>query len=473
MHDRGCGHIGVPLRVRRGKEIIEDRSNRYCLNCHGGKSAVKHFTDGDFVSTYVDPGAFERSVHRLLRCTTCHPEFAGQDHPQRTFRNKVQYQVKESRKCRDCHPDGTIRSRAVHEALFKKEQAGEPVVCNNCHSAHLMSRVRSGSMAVSEEKYCLTCHSSENRMYFTNGESLTINVKVEEVRGSSHRNVGCSDCHFGFSAEDHPRKRFRSMREYRHATSEICRRCHFDKYSEVSEGIHYAMLSVGRLDAPACADCHGAHAVSSPGSSRLAIVEKCRACHAEVYDTYARSVHGRALLREDNRDVPTCIQCHLSHSIKDASSSEFHDYIPDTCSKCHANAALMGKYGLSTDVVKTYLSDFHGVTLGLYRKEPQKRYRPYPAMAVCSDCHGTHDIARASGADTQEVKSRLLKRCQSCHRDATENFPDAWLSHYQASFKVAPMVFVTEQFFKIMMPLMVAGLLFQVVLDFWRYLRRK
>jgi hypothetical protein len=143
------------------------------------------------------------------------------------------------------------------------------------------------------------------------------------------------------------------------------------------------------------------------------------------------------------------------------------------CGNCHSNATLMGKYGLSTEVIKTYLSDFHGMTLSLYRKEAQKRYRPSPAMAVCTDCHGTHSITRLSNADMGVVKKNLLNRCRTCHPDATENFPDAWLSHYKPSLKVAPAVFITEQFFKIIMPIMIVGFLCHIFLHLWRYLANR
>jgi hypothetical protein len=448
-----------------------DEGNRHCLKCHGERGSVKKFPDGDLISTYVDANALALSVHRSLSCTACHKEFSEQRHPERAFRNKLQYRIKESYGCRDCHAEGTIKSRAIHEALFKKEEAGEAVVCTNCHSAHAVAHISGGNVSRAEESYCLRCHAYENKMAFKNGEFVSIRVRTGELHDSSHKNVGCSDCHFGFSAEDHPKRRFTSERQYLLSSSEICRRCHFDMYSKESEGIHYAKLSVGRLDAPTCIDCHGGHAVSPLGENRLAIVEKCKTCHNDVYEVYARSVHGSALIKENNKDVPICTDCHSSHGMKEASSQDFHDTVPDLCSKCHSNAALMGKYGLSTEVVKTYLSDFHGVTLGLYRKEAQKNYRPDRPMAVCTDCHGTHGIAGVSGtAGMQALKKTLQKRCQTCHSSASENFPDAWLSHYKPSLTNAPLVFIVEQFYKIMMPLMVIGLLFQVFLHIWRYL---
>lgn len=462
--------LALPAASSSAYDLAEDKEKEHCLKCHGERGAVKQFPDGDFISTYVDARALDMSVHRSLRCTACHKDFSDQRHPDRAFRNRLQYRIKESHGCRDCHTKETIKSRAVHEALFNKEGTGKAVICTNCHSAHAVTHISGGNVSKTEEKYCLRCHARENRMVFKSGEFVSTRVKTGELQDSPHRNVGCSDCHFGFSAEDHPRRRFRSERQYRLSSSEICRRCHFDMYSKVSEGIHYAMLSVGKLEAPTCIDCHGGHAVVSLADNRHAVVQKCRTCHAEVYDVYARSVHGRALFKENNKDVPTCIDCHSSHSIKDPASSGFRDYIPDTCSKCHSNATVMGKYGLSTDVVKTYLSDFHGVTLGLYQKEGERPGRPDRPMAVCTDCHGTHDITGVSGAGLKALKKTLLKRCQTCHRNATENFPDAWLSHYKPSLTNAPLVFIVEQFYKIMMPLMVVGLLFQVFLHLWRYL---
>lgn len=458
--------LAQPLNSQ-ADEASEEK--KQCLECHGKKGLVKKFGDGSSIQAYVNSRALDNSVHRSLRCTACHREFTAQQHPNRSFNGKVQYQIKESKVCRDCHTEKSIKSRAVHDALFKKETAGEAVICTNCHSAHAVSHIMSGTVSTSEERYCMGCHVLNNQLVFKNGQFISLRVNVNEIRDSPHMNVTCSDCHFGYSADDHPRKRFRSEREYRLSSSEICRRCHFDKYSKVSESIHYKLINIGRLDAPTCIDCHGGHAMTPPAKDRLSIVNKCKTCHANVYKIYASSIHGRALINKNNKDVPVCIDCHSSHSIKDTALSEFHDYIPDICSKCHSNKEIMGKYGLSTDVVKTYLSDFHGMTLGFYKLESQKHSRIERPMAVCTDCHGVHDIAGMSGVDIGVIKKNLLQRCRTCHESATDNFPGAWLSHHTPSLKIAPMVFLVEQFYKITLPLMVVGLLFYILLQTWRY----
>jgi hypothetical protein len=461
---------GAEVPEQEEREVV---ASTYCRDCHANRGAVKKFTDGSFISAYIDSDAFNKSVHGKLECTLCHREFSIKDHPERTFRSKSQYQIMASRMCRDCHSDAAITSRSIHSALLRKEKAGEAIICTNCHSAHMISRIGAGNVATSEEKDCMVCHSRDGKKSFINGEIISTRVNKSDIVASPHKDVGCSDCHSRFSAGGHPKNRFGSEREYRHASAEMCKRCHYDKYSKVAESIHYKMLSVGRLDAPTCVDCHGIHAISSPGKNRLSIVEKCAACHREVYAAYAKSVHGSALFNENNRDVAICTDCHSSHNMQATTSNDFHDEIPDTCSNCHSNSTVMGKYGLSIDVVKTYLSDFHGMTLSLYRKETWRHYGPPPAMAVCTDCHGTHNIARISGSDVRQMKSKLLKRCSSCHPGASGNFPDAWLSHYRPSFKIAPMVFITEQFYRIMLPVTVVGILFLVLLDFWRYYKNR
>jgi hypothetical protein len=66
----------------------------------------------------------------------------------------------------------------------------------------------------------------------------------------------------------------------------------------------------------------------------------------------------------------------MAHNIKNPLTQDYREMIPDMCSNCHANKDIVSKYGLSTDVVKTYLSDFHGITLGFYKKQREELTNP-------------------------------------------------------------------------------------------------
>jgi hypothetical protein len=163
------------------------------------------------------------------------------------------------------------------------------------------------------------------------------------------------------------------------------------------------------------------------------------------------------------------VDCHTAHTIEDPLSMDYRERIPEMCSNCHAKKEVVGKYGLSTDVEKTYLSDFHGVSLGLYKMQKGETYKPHKVIAVCTDCHGTHNIMNTRGAEATVVKANLLKRCQKCHADADKNFPDSWLSHYEPSLKRAPLVFLAGLTYKLFIPILLIGFVLQILLHIWRY----
>jgi predicted CXXCH cytochrome family protein len=443
--------------------------NRRCLGCHGSPGLSLAFLDGDSLKTSLDPQSLQQSVHGSLCCSDCHPDFLNQNHPKRTFRNRLQYQVKSSLVCRRCHPDQQIRKHDIHQNLLREERRGNAPVCVNCHGAHSIERVSGRTAFKNEEQYCLRCHRGNRSMTFGSAETMSLAVDVGRMHESVHAKLSCSDCHFGFSSEEHPERQFKTRRDFVLASSESCRRCHFDKYTKTLESIHYTLLSQGRLDAPVCTDCHGAHDIARIGKERSASAKRCQRCHRKEYDVYASSVHGNALINEHNQDVPVCADCHTAHDIQNPFSMDYRERIPEMCSNCHARKEIVGKYGLSTDVVKTYLADFHGMTLGLYRKQKGDSFKPARPIAVCTDCHGTHGITSTTGPEATTVKKNLVSRCRKCHSNATENFPDAWLSHYEPSLKRAPLVFAVMVMYKLFIPLFVIGLILQILLHIWRY----
>lgn len=441
-----------------------------CLGCHGKPGIIKFFENSETVEAYVDPETFGRSVHKF-ECSRCHRDFSETRHPSGKYRSLRQFRSRASLECRKCHKDVELARTPVHAGLLDRENGGPSPVCTDCHGAHSIAPVKGSRMFSSEERYCLSCHAGDVSIDFRDGDTASARVDMMALKGSAHRNLCCSDCHFGFSSEDHPRRNFRSRRDLTLALSETCRRCHFDKYTKTLESIHFAVLNQGNLDAPVCIDCHGGHDIGPVHVDRTAGAEKCRKCHAGIYQVYASSVHGDALINELNTDVPVCASCHKAHDITDPFASEYHEKIPEMCGGCHADEAVMGRYGLSTDVLKTYLSDFHGVTLRFYKRQKDgEAFGPSKPTAVCTDCHGTHNIASAVGPAAGVLKENLLERCRKCHADATANFPDAWLSHYVPSLERAPLVYLVNLAYKIFIPLMVIGLLLHILLHIWRYI---
>ena len=462
------------LALANGQARESDVSNgsRECLHCHGKKGIRKTFLNEETVEAYVNPEKIRTSVHNFLSCSECHSDFSSGTHPSGKYQSKSQYRMRSSAICRKCHPAENFKAKAFHATLLKREKTGEAPICTNCHGAHDVAPASGGKVFSNEKRYCQSCHQHHLSMKFRNGEKMSLQVDISLLESSAHNKLRCSDCHYGYSSEEHPEKHFRSRRDYIIASSESCRRCHFDNYTKTLDSVHHAILSQGNLNAPVCNDCHGSHQIAyiSHGvKGGLVTTQRCKRCHETVYETYAKSVHGSALINEQNQDVPICIDCHTAHDIQDPLTLAYHEKIPQMCGNCHANPAIVAKYGLSTDVVKTYLADFHGVTLGFYKKQREELYKPARPIAVCNDCHGTHNIVSTVSADPASVKKNLVRRCQKCHKDATDNFPNAWLFHYKPSLTKFPMIFIVNGVYKIFLPIMWAGLILQVLLHIWRY----
>lgn len=87
----------------------------------------------------------------------------------------------------------------------------------------------------------------------------------------------------------------------------------------------------------------------------------------------------------------------------------------------------------------------------------------------CTNCHGSHNIISTRSTDPAIVKANLVRRCQQCHKDAAKNFPDAWLSHYEPTLANTPLVFIITMIYRIFTPIMVIGIILQILLHIWRY----
>ncbi len=439
-----------------------------CLECHAQQGLTMSFQDNKSLEAYVNADTFKTSMHASIGCAGCHTEFSMKDHPKRVFKSKEQYTLKSVMVCRQCHTDEMLKAKPVHAALLVKESSAP--VCTDCHNAHATAAVAGGSTVVGEKQYCLGCHTHDITMLTKNSETALLKVDLTALNSSVHAKLSCFDCHFGFSSTEHPKRDFKSIREFSIASADVCRRCHFDKYSKTLDSVHYSLLSQGRLDAPVCTDCHGSHGVTHAKTAKIQVAHTCEKCHGDIYRTYALSVHGKALLNTQNTDVPVCVDCHSAHSIQDPRTMDYREKVPEICGQCHANKTLMKKYGLYPGVVNSYLEDFHGVTLKLYRKQKgTSASAKRTSIATCIDCHGVHNITKTTGAGTTMVKTRLAKQCQQCHAGASNNFPDAWLSHYEPSLKNAPLVFLIRLMYKIFIPFMLTGLGLQILFHVWRY----
>jgi predicted CXXCH cytochrome family protein len=345
-------------------------------------------------------------------------------------------------------------------------------------SPKVEAAVESSPPAQIDNSSCLYCHGRDGfSVQLKSGETLSLTINPDQYDHGVHGSNGldCVTCHTDIKTFPHPERTTDTLREVKLKYYTICRQCHEEQFNLTLDSVHQRALAAGNNNAAVCSDCHNPHTQQRLTNAdtgklldyaRLHIPETCAQCHSAIYDKYKESVHGKALTQEGNLDVPTCIDCHGVHNIQSPETVNFRNSTPFLCAKCHTNNALMHKYGISTDVLNTYVADFHGTTVVLF----DKTYPDQPTnKPVCTDCHGVHDIANVNDpANGLAIRKNLLVRCQKCHPDATANFPDAWMSHYIPSPDKYPVVYYVNLFYKFFIPGVLGPMALLVLMDFGR-----
>jgi cytochrome b subunit of formate dehydrogenase/nitrate/TMAO reductase-like tetraheme cytochrome c subunit len=156
----------------------------------------------------------------------------------------------------------------------------------------------------------------------------------------------------------------------------------------------------------ACVDCHK-DVKSSPHEATPAKVQ-CAECHADAQAAYRHSYHATAK-KPDGTPAATCVDCHGdAHGVLpagDAKSPVYHANIPTTCGSCHGQKFLMQSNGGSSQVFVAYQDSVHGRAV----KNGSQN------AAVCTDCHGVHEILAANDAKSPINKFNVPKTCGKCH----------------------------------------------------------
>ena len=338
-------------------------------------------------------------------------------------------------------------------------------------SASAASAPQTGSAPGLSNDECLACHTQPNMLLSAGEDKVLLTIDKAGFEASIHgkEQVACTDCHADINGFPHPDYSKDGLREFNYslyqATQTACQSCHEQEALNAMSGVHQQTLEAGNHNAAMCADCHNPHYAES-AAGREEVPDVCARCHSDIAATYKESVHGAALIGEGNPDVPNCIVCHGNHNITDPRTAEFRNNIPLLCARCHTDASIMDKYGISTNVLNTYVADYHGTTVTLFEQTSPDLPTNKP---VCTDCHGTHNISMTDNPQTGiALKENLLGKCQRCHPDATANFPDAWMSHYNASPEKYPLVYYVNLFYKFFIPAVIGGMLIFVITDIIR-----
>jgi len=194
-------------------------------------------------------------------------------------------------------------------------------------------------------KKCLACHSRPRFKALEDGEKLPLEVAAEDYNHSAHGGISCVSCHTAIANIRHPSKStnisIASRRGFSLEMNGVCRDCHEEKYTQYKTSIHASLVAEGDDKAPVCTDCHSAHAVESMAVYEPVTGLPCKKCHADIYEAYSGSVHGLArkngnVIRAAHIQAPICADCHTAHAVTALASN---GHLRSTCTGCHDGVA--------------------------------------------------------------------------------------------------------------------------------------
>jgi cytochrome b subunit of formate dehydrogenase len=165
----------------------------------------------------------------------------------------------------------------------------------------------------------------------------------------------------------------------------------------------------------ACVDCHK----DVKGLVHETTPKKitCAECHADAQQAYEHSLHSKA--KPGAAQAANCQDCHGgAHEIlaaADPKSPVNHDNIPATCGRCHGQKFLMESNGVSGQTFVSYQQSVHGLAIERGSKK----------AAVCTDCHGDHQILPANDAKSPIYKFNVPATCGKCHGAVEQTYVES------------------------------------------------
>ncbi|UCG52001.1 MAG: cytochrome c3 family protein, partial [Candidatus Latescibacterota bacterium] len=259
---------------------------------------------------------------------------------------------------------------------------------------------------------CVACHQES--------EVLPEDLLTEDVH--LQPGLSCAGCHGGDpTSEDEdvamsPEAGFVGVPSSR-AVSEFCGKCHSnidfmrgylpriptDQVAQYATSVHGKRLAEGDTKVADCVSCHTAHGILPASDSRSSVYAlnvpfTCKRCHSDAdymkdydiptdqFEEFSVSVHGVALLENQDTGSPACNDCHGNHGATPPQITS----IRQVCGQCHVNNM---KYFNESKMAAAFEENgYHG----------------------CEECHGNHEVAKTNddmvGVGEQSV-------CLDCHED--------------------------------------------------------
>ena len=272
--------------------------------------------------------------------------------------------------------------------------------------------------------HCVACH-TENDMLPEHALAADVHMKP---------GLSCAGCHGGDPSTDDEERAMSAAAGFRGVPSKaqmsaFCGRCHSDigfmrrylpriptdQESQYATSVHGKRLRDGDGKVADCSSCHTAHAILPATDTRssvhpLNVPATCGRCHGDAdymasygiptdqFTKFAKSVHGVALLDNQDTGAPACNDCHGNHGATPPGITS----IGEVCGHCHVNNM---QYFTQSPMGRAFVEEgYHG----------------------CEECHGYHDVAKTSDRMVGTSDDAV---CAKCHSEGDKGFETAGKIH--------------------------------------------
>jgi len=302
-------------------------------------------------------------------------------------------------------------------------------LCNICSYILLFTAIsisgKSFGTTQNSLKYtdeCIKCH-IENDM-------MPEHYSQSDIHWQS--GLSCSGCHGGRSDEIDEEKAMSKRNGFvgipdKKDMPKFCGKCHSDiskmqlfqtriptdQVSQYYVSKHGKQLKIGNMDIATCTDCHTSHDILPASDTRSTVYASnipntCDNCHGNSelmskynlestqLEEYSKSVHGIALLENQDTGAPSCNDCHGNHG----ATPPGVESISHVCGSCHINNM---NYFNSSSMAEAFSEmDIKG----------------------CEECHDYHLITKTNDEMLNVAESST---CTGCHSEGEYAYVEAEL----------------------------------------------
>jgi len=283
---------------------------------------------------------------------------------------------------------------------------------------------------------CLLCHKYPGLSRMDeNGDLKLLFINESVFNNSVHANVKCEECHTDIKEIPHDNvKKVDCMSECHIVEpSSETKFSHADVATFLTGSVHSKVDRDGNEkkyseDYPVCKDCHDNPLYRPlsffkqvrPGISET-VLGRCRVCHKK--DEFIFRFYNHITTR--------------LHAIRSPKN------IAEVCAKCHEDAALVARHGLSSKAVSSYSETFHGKAASYLSER----------IPDCLNCHvnigkSVHQMLSYKDPLSITYDSNKIQSCRmvDCHPGASEKLAQ-YDVHPQLDKEKSPAEFYFTAFF--------------------------